>query len=419
MSSIAMQPVAPDEIMAYLDGELSSTEARVMSEHVAACAECADAAEQFRSISQRLSGWQVPIAPPTFDDAVRGRAAKAVDRFRGRKRGLSPRLTSLSRGGWALAGAGIACVAILVSFFGLRAQNAPQPAMMSMSAAPQDRQDAYFYNYSPALESKVGKDERLQRASKGRVAGIIGGAAGVVNSLAGEKSDSAPMIVRTVKLDILVTGLPAARSSLDSILARYQGYSAQLTVSTPENAPPFLESSLRIPVSSLSSAIAELKALGHVQMETQSGEEITQQHTDLAQRLKTARETEERFRAILQGHPGAVDDVLKVEEEIARVRGEIESMEAEQRGMEHHVAFATVELVLNESYKEPLNSRSGFLSIRIRNAFVAGYRNAMDAAVGIILFFVEYGMAILIWIAVIGLPVYFVLRRYRRIRSKV
>ena len=36
---------------------------------------------------------------------------------------------------------------------------------------------------------------------------------------------------------------------------------------------------------------------------------------------------------------------------IARVRGEIESMEAEQKALEHRVDFASVEIQLSEEYK--------------------------------------------------------------------
>src|SRR5208282_5513880 len=106
-----------------------------------------------------------------------------------------------------------------------------------------------------------------------------------------------------------------------------------------------------IPAQELAAALGELKSLGRVQNETQSGEEVTQQHTDLAARLKNSRETEERLRAILEQRTGKIEDVLQVEEEIARVRGEIESMEAQQKALEHRVDFVTVDLQLVQEYR--------------------------------------------------------------------
>ena len=103
-----------------------------------------------------------------------------------------------------------------------------------------------------------------------------------------------------------------------------------------------------------------------------------------------------------------------MEEGIARVRGDIERMEAEQKALEHRVDFATVELQLTEEYKAQLNPPAASVSTRIHNAFVAGYRDATETVLGIILFFAEYGPTLLIWLAVLAVPAIFVWRRYRK-----
>ncbi len=224
----------------------------------------------------------------------------------------------------------------------------------------------------------------------------------------------APLIARTVSLVIVVQDFAASRASLDKILAQHHGYSGQLNVSTPENAPRGLQASLRIPVAELPSAVAGLKSLGRVENESQSGEEVTQQHTDLVARLKTSRDTEQRFLTILQQRTGNVSEVLQVEEGIARVRGDIERMEAEQKDLEHRVDFATVDLQLTEEYKAQLNSPAASISTRIHNAFVAGVQNASETLLGIVLLFAEYALTLLIWLAILAVPVFLVWRRYHR-----
>ena len=79
--------------------------------------------------------------------------------------------------------------------------------------------------------------------------------------------------------------------------------------------------------------------------------------------LKNSRETERRFRSILQQRTGNVVEVLQVEEDIARVRGDIERMEAEQ--------------------SPPAPS----VSIRAHNSFVTGYHKLSETILGILLFF--------------------------------
>jgi len=228
---------------------------------------------------------------------------------------------------------------------------------------------------------------------------------------------SAPMIARAVSLAIVVKDFAAARASVDNILARHQGYSSQMNVNTAENAPRSLQASLRIPAPALSAAINDLRSLGRIARETQSGEDVTRQHADLVARLKNSRDTEQRLRDILRQRTGKVADVLEVEQEISRVRGEIEEMESEQKALEHRVDFATVELQLAEEYKAQLNPPAPSISTRIHNAFVAGYQNASETLLGIFLFFAEYVPVLLIWLAILALPFVLIWRRYRRLVS--
>jgi hypothetical protein len=121
----------------------------------------------------------------------------------------------------------------------------------------------------------------------------------------------------------------------------------------------------------------------------------------------------------LQQRAGTVADVLEVEEGIARVRGEIESMEAEQTALEHRVDFATIDLQLTEEYKAEISSSGASLGSRLHHSFVEGYRNASETVLGIVLFLMEYGPAILIWLAIIPLPAILLWRRYRKARSSI
>src|SRR6185437_3438802 len=164
----------------------------------------------------------------------------------------------------------------------------------------------------------------------------------------------------------------------------------------PENSGRSVQASFRSLAHELCAAPAALKTLARAQTESQSGEEVTQKHADLVARLKTSRETEQRFRAILQQRTGKLSEVLQVEEGIARVRGDIERMEAEQKDLEHRVNFATVELNLTEEYRAQLNPPAASVSTRISNALIAGYHNASETVLGIVIFFAENGPTLLI-----------------------
>ena len=223
-----------------------------------------------------------------------------------------------------------------------------------------------------------------------------------------------PMIARTVSLSIVTKDFSASRTALDAILARHHGYAANLAVNAEQNAARSLQASLRVPAPELGAVLAELKTLGRVQNEVQNGDEVTQQHADLVARLKNSRETEIRLQDILRNRTGKIGDVLAVEQEIARVRGEIEQMEAEQKSLEHRVEYATVDLNLSEEYKAQLGTPAPSISTRFHNALVKGIRSARETVVDVALFCAEVGPSLVIWVVML-LPLgWFLWRRWRR-----
>ncbi len=62
----AEHPIAPEDVMAFWDGELPSERAAVVSAHVAACDVCRRLGHDLNAVSRDLSLWQVEQAPVTF-----------------------------------------------------------------------------------------------------------------------------------------------------------------------------------------------------------------------------------------------------------------------------------------------------------------------------------------------------------------
>jgi Domain of unknown function (DUF4349)/Putative zinc-finger len=456
--NMSTHPVAAEEVMAFLDGELSAADAQAVFTHINRCAECSVLVEQFRGTSQSLSTWKVPAVPSKVGDSVADFAAKFRSGLKIGKPHIFIRASFWTWKEWAIGSGATAAALLLVLAIsipnlhrfpgGLVATKAIHPVgerteragsiggsrgsfgKLTIDGPPiSDQQSKVFTNQvpSPPLDRIVTLNEPgIAADSNSLFHGLgdhdkgsfsVNGQPGV-GQLDG-KVISGPMIARTVSLSIVVKDFPASRATLDILLARHHGYSAQLTVSTPENAARGLQASLRIPAPELSSAVADLKTLGRVENESQSGEEVTQQHTDLVARLKTSRETEQRFRTILQQRTGNAVEILQVEEGIARVRGDIERMEAEQKALEHRVDFAAVELQLSEEYKAQLNPPAASVSTRIHNSLVAGYRNAAETILGIVLFFAEDGPTLFLWLVILASPVFLIWRRYRRALATV
>lgn len=432
--NITAHRVVPEEVMAFLDGELSPAEAQTVSVHIEHCTDCAKIVEQLQSTSQALAEWKVDPVPVKFEKSVRDSIARVESGAKIGKASLFIRGSFWTSKQWAFASGG--ALAALVLVLAIFVPNLYRKAAMVSDSGYYDNKQS---DKDTSGAGSAGKLQAGQPMSLKLVAPVAPGIAADSNGLfhgLGDHAQSSssdddepitdnvgsyatPMISRTVSLSVVAKDFAASRSLLDRVLGRHRGYFGQLNVSTPENSARSLQASLRIPAAELASALADLKTLGRVENESQSGEEVTQQHADLIARLKTSRETEQRFRDILQQRTGKLSEVLQVEEGIARVRGDIERMEAEQKELEHRVNFATVELQLTEEYRAQLNPPAASVSTRIYNGLVAGYHNASETVLGIVLFFAENGPTLLIWLMILGLPVVLIWRRYRKVLARI
>ena len=413
----SLHPVNPEEVMALLDGELAAERSKSVSAHVETCAACQKIATNLGSTSQSLANW-LACAPRKLnvEDLLLEKARKAADTNGGglysnlrRVFGLRPAYA------WATAAVGVLGMVMIVLTAGrpYLLHTSVSPAFMAVRGAQVDR---------PVDRARTNVDSRFDKYSDGVMGGAIGGLreeAAESQELKQEQSyrswvQNGPMIARTVSLAIVAKDFSSSRAGLDAILSRHHGYAASLAVNTEQNAARSLRASLRVPAAEFSAVLAELKSLGRVQNERQNGEEVTQQHADLVARLKNSRETEARLQDILQNRTGKISDVLAVEQEIARVRGEIEQMEAERSNLENRVEFASVDLNLSEEYKAQLETPAPSISTRLHNAVVSGLRSALETVVSIALFSAEVGPSLLIWM-VVFLPFgWFLWRRWRR-----
>jgi hypothetical protein len=399
--SATVHPFAPEEIMVFVDGELSGDRAQSLSAHIDQCVECRELAASLRSTSEALSNWAVPPAPVNGELEERIRIAAA--RNSALDESLSSKVFQLTKlwtwKHWASGLASTAALGLLLLAIAIPGRLTRQAAFVSLPIPERGKNTvATGSGFGNGPRDKLQPQE--EKAMK-------------------EVPDhswlqSGPMIARTISLSIVVKDFDAGRASLDAILSRHNGYAAGLNVSTPQGAARTLQASLRIPAPQLASALGELKALGRVEVETQNGEEVTQQHADLVARLKNSRETEQRLQDVLRTRTGKVKDVLEVEQEIARVRGEIEQMEAEQQTLEHRVSFVTIDLKLAEEYKAELTTPAPSVATQLRNALVDGFRTAFQSLLSLVLFFAESGPTLLLWLMILSIPAWLLWRRYQR-----
>ena len=175
----------------------------------------------------------------------------------------------------------------------------------------------------------------------------------------------------------------------------------------------WLKATLRVPSAQLVTVLDQLKQLGTLISESQRAEDVSRETTDLEERLSNARETEKRLVAVLQQRTGKVADVLEVEREIARVRGDIERMTSERVGLRDRVTYATITIDIREEQKATLDLGTPSIAGRFRNALVEGTTTATETVLASVLFLIRVAPSLLLAVLVLAWPALMVWRRLR------
>jgi hypothetical protein len=415
-----VHPIEPEELMAYLDGELTADRAAAAVAHLGECTQCQSVVAELRSVSQTLHTWEVrPLESAT---------SVAIETALAERQPKSRRLSPAHGRSWReflgqrwpmVAWVGtVAIFLIMVGMVTFHRRNAVQEflqvgSVMEDSGPTRDRLTASL----PPPPADKGA-QRLGIAKQHQSVMLTAPEAN-----AAEEHQSAadhglvpngPMIIRTAHLSLIAKEFDKARANLETILKRHHGYVGELNAGGNTGSGRTLTATLRVPADQLDATLAEIKALGRVESESQSGQDVTSQYVDLQARLGNARNTEERLTDLLRNRTGKLSDVLAVEQELDRVRGEIEQMEAERKNMSNQVSYATLNANITEDYRAQLQVVPPSTSSRLGNAAIDGYRNVADGVLDVALFLLTNGPSLLLWGAVLFFPARLVWKKVRR-----
>jgi len=393
-----MQPVEhaidPEDLNAYVDGEAAERAAEIEA-HLKTCVACQKVLKDLRGVSRDLGAWRIDDVPASL------RARDVVDRTWIRQPWRLRWMPS-----WVTVPAiGIAAVALLIT------ATVPKrtPNVSALVVPPSPHGEA---------GSSIGTGEMGKSAVPAPPSPVrVGGAArvgGYVQGQGGPPPAPGPRIIRTASLHLVARDFDTARASVERIASGAGGYIGTLTVSGARPSARTLTTIVHVPADRLNATVAAFRALGEVVEESQGAQDVTEQLVDLEARLANSRNTEQRMNELLRTRTGRLSDVLEAEREVARVREEIERLDAQRKNLDTRVTYSAINVQIDEEHKSTLSLGPLPLTARLRNALVDGFRTAVETAVATLLFVLHVAPVALFWLIVVGLPVRMVLRRRAR-----
>ncbi len=175
-------------------------------------------------------------------------------------------------------------------------------------------------------------------------------AAKMANADAGAPGESKPtesqvpagrLVIYTGNLRVQVERLDSAATRLRKVVAQRGGYLAGESLEN-YSGEQRLTLTLRVPARQFEAVVAEVEGMGtYVAEKNLQAQDVTEEFRDNEARLKARRAAEAQLMSILQ-RARTVDEVLKVQEQLQRVREEIEVTEGRNRFLSDRVSMSTL-----------------------------------------------------------------------------
>jgi hypothetical protein len=214
------------------------------------------------------------------------------------------------------------------------------------------------------------------------------------------------MVIYNAYISLETNEIEGVLVKIRALAERYGGYVASSSRSI-YGMQATAEITIRVPKDKFHMAVQEIETFGKVIDERTTSEDVTTQYIDLKARLENLQKQEKRLAEIL-GMAQTVDEVLSVEKELERVRGEIESLQGQINYIERSVAMSVITVRLTEA--PPPFTPPG---MDWGEVFETALRGLFLVVRGLIILVVS-----LLPLGIIGASGYYIYRRRRKVKEK-
>ncbi|MCX9026525.1 MAG: DUF4349 domain-containing protein [Candidatus Methanoperedens sp.] len=209
-------------------------------------------------------------------------------------------------------------------------------------------------------------------------------------------------VISTASLTLEVKNVEKASDDILKIVEASQGFISDSSTYDSGGSKNG-RMTIKVPQKNFYSAIAQIEVLGTEKSREISGQDVTEEWIDVGARLDNLKKQEARFQEILK-NASTVKDVLDVERELERVRGEIESLTGRMNYLNQSVEMATITVNVNEP--APIAGEGWGITDALREA-AAGFIGSING----LIVFIGYILPIVIFIAIIVLLARWVKRK--------
>lgn len=193
-------------------------------------------------------------------------------------------------------------------------------------------------------------------AAAGDDAGVASGSAGAPpreDGTANRPFVQTRAVIRTGEISLVTKEMNRARDDIDRLLGAHGGYLAsEDTFNDRDGRPERSVLVLRVPEPSFATVMDELARIGRTERADRSSEDVTTKVIDVDTRVATQEASLDRLQRFLR-QATSVEDMIRIESEIATRQAALESLKAQQKYLTDQTSLSTVTVRLRTPAAPP------------------------------------------------------------------
>lgn len=213
------------------------------------------------------------------------------------------------------------------------------------------------------------------------------------------------LIIRTGTMNLEIETYNDAETKINELVKNLNGYTSASTSSLNAAGKKQGSITIKVPAEKFDELIAKLGEIGTISSQNISSNDVTEEYIDLAARLKTERELEQRLITLLDTKAGSLSDIIEIESKLATVRQKIESVEGRMKFLRSQAAYSTLTVSIFEPSLLETSSGGGFF-YEIGQAFKDGLEGFTD----VLKIIITAAIALIPLLIFVGLLIFFVVR---------
>jgi Domain of unknown function (DUF4349) len=213
------------------------------------------------------------------------------------------------------------------------------------------------------------------------------------------------LVIRSGTATMQVDSLDRAIALVHGLARRVGGFIGSSTTQSGRGAVPEATLEIRMPADRFEDAVDGLRPIGKVESVNVTAQDVGEEYVDVQARMANDHRLETRLIELVAQRTGKLSDVLAVEQELARVREEIERYQGRLRYLQTRAAVSTLSLTIHMPIPVVDEGSPGVMGEAVRDA----WRNFIAVVA-----FVIQSLGVIIPLAICALAGWFVVRRFRR-----